>query len=164
MANHSYVKSPTPMTGNAAEQLLQAVVQDLWGGRLLVKVIPGSPPDRLSWDVYLPNSSMPDQWAMVLWEAPLWEASENGYGFLVWYHLQEDSWEFRHPFNSWERWAQDKVQHTIARRMGVETYQDDELRDTFRQYVTRNFKEPYRAEDLEWLERYMASAPKGFRE
>ncbi len=173
MANHSYVKLPTKITGEAAEQLLQDVVRDLWGGRLVVKsyVGPDSTPDRLSWDVYLPNSGTPDEArAMVLGKAP-----EDDYGFSAWYHTQDASWEFRHPFNHWERWAQDKVQHTIARRMGVENYSDDgtskplkvdpdELRDTYRQYVIRNFKEPYRAEDLEGFERHTSSAPEGFRE
>jgi hypothetical protein len=173
MANHSYVTTPSPLTGEAAEQLLQDVVRHLWDSRLVVKSYVGvdTTPGRLSWEVYLPNSGMTDDHrAMVYGKAP-----DDDFGFMVWYNTLNGLWEFRHPHNSWERWAQDKVQHTIARRMGVSTYVDDgtskplkvdpdELRDTFRQYVVRNFKEPYKAADLEWFKRCLSYAPEGFRE
>lgn len=173
MANHSYVEMPTKLTGEAAEQLLRSVVHDLWDGRLIIQSHEGAGNSSrcLIWTVYLPNSGIPDDSrAMVNGKAP-----EDDYGFEVWYHPQDGSWEFRHPHNSWERWAQDKVQHTIAHRQGVKNYRDDgtskplkvdpeELRQTFRQYVTRNFKEPYKAEDVEWFERCLAHAPEGFRQ
>lgn len=104
-----------------------------------------------------------------------WKGPGEDFGFVVWYHTDRGLWEFRHPPNGWERWAQDKVQQTIAHRMGILTYRDDgsgeplkvdpqELRDTYRQYITRKFTQPYKAKDVKWFEQCMAHAPEGFRE
>ncbi len=173
MANHSYVKMPTKIAGEAAEQILLNVVKELWGERLVVESYEGPDAEkgRLSWRVYVPNSAAKDdQHAMKFMKAP-----DEDFGFVVWYRVNKAYWDFRHSYNSWESWAQNKVQHTIARKMGIPTYEDDgtddpqkvdpeELRNTYYQYVTRNFPKPHSASDKSWFDRCLSYAPEGFRE
>jgi hypothetical protein len=172
MANHSRVHLKRKITVEEAERLLRKTVNAVLGPTVVVESYEpelGTDPGRRSWHVFIPGSEQNEDAAWRLMKAP-----EDPFGFLVWFH-PKGCWEFRHPSNNWEWWAQDKIQHEIARALDVKTYQDDgsgkpqkvdpeARKSTYRQYITRNFKEPLSAEDQEWIDSLMNRAPEGFRE
>jgi hypothetical protein len=168
MANHSYVELNRAMASfEEADQLIKSVVRDIWGERLQVEYRPGWSEHEHTWLILIPGSQASAQQAKVYMTAP-----GEPFGFTAYLSKKLDCWEFRHPFVHWEHWAQDLVQHTIAKTLGVKTLDNDgptkvnpdELRKTYRAYITRNFQEPYTAEDQAWFDNLLARAPEGFRE
>lgn len=168
MANHSYVDGPKLKKSDAL-QTLESAVKSVLGDRLEVVELSDTTKD-VHWVVQLPNSAIEDKaeaGSKLL-------APGEAYGFLVQYHC-DGMWEFRHPFNQWEHWAQNKIQNVIAQVLGVTTYRDDstdepikvdpsELKDSFRAFITRNFKAPYSESDQAWFDKLLGYAPEGFRD
>jgi hypothetical protein len=171
MANHSYVHLSRKITVEEAERLLRRLVNAIWGPKMLVQpYTEATEKERRSWWVHLPGSELNEDEALKFMKPP-----SEPFGFLVWFHPSKSYWEFRHPMNNWEWWAQDKLQQEIARALGVKTYTDDgtatpqkvdpdALKNSYREYITRNFKQPYTPEDQRWFDSLLARAPEGFRE
>lgn len=166
MANHSYVHLDRKISVEDADRLLRKVVNAAWGDRAVVEEC-APEHGRRSWRVFLPGTELHEDVAMTYNKAP-----DDPFGFEVWYLLAKATWEFRHPSNMWEWWAQDKVQHEIAQALGIKMLENDGLtrvdtsvhKTTYRQHITRNFKPPYTAEDQRWFDKLLAIAPEGFRE
>lgn len=172
MANHSRVTLKRKISVEEAERLLRKTVNAVLGPKVLVESYEpekGAESGRRSWHVYIPGSEQKEDAAL-----RYMKAADDPFGFMVWFH-PKGCWEFRHPPNNWEWWAQDKIQHEIARALDIKTYQDDgsdkpqkvdpeARKSTYRQYITRNFRTPLSAKDQEWINGLLATAPEGFRD
>jgi hypothetical protein len=171
MANHSYVQSDRKISVEEAERLLRKIVNAAWGDRVVVEEYTPEhlvEAGRRSYRVFIPGTEI--QGEKAAWK--YMKASNEPFGFLVWFHPKTATWEFRHPPNNWEWWAQDKVQHAIAEALDVKTLENDGPtkvdtsvhKATYLQHITRNFKQPYKEDDRKWFDRLLATAPEGFRE
>lgn len=141
MANHSYVDGPK-LSKKAALQTLENAVKSVLGDQLEIVELSDTT-KCVHWVVHLPNSAIEDRAAA----GRISKASGEAYGFLVQYHC-DGAWEFRHPYNQWERWAQDKIQQVIAQVLGVTTYRDDST------------DEPIKVDPTEELEATWQTAPR----
>ncbi len=168
MANHSYIKLDRKITVEEAERLLRKIVNASWGDRVVVEEYEDKAErGRRSWHVFAPGTELHEDVALNCNKAP-----DDPFGFTVWFYPNKALWEFRHPSNLWEWWAQDKVQHQIAQALGMKTLENDGLtkvdtsthKDTYRQHITRNYKPPFTADDQKWFDRLMTQVPEGFRE
>jgi hypothetical protein len=157
---------------DAAEALLRSVVESFWGDRLKVTRETQFEDDIHvgAWSVILPGTELSNVEALKWNKAP-----EDPFGFVVYLCSEGLVWEFRHPPNLWEHWAQDKVQHTIAQKF--ETSIDDEgvgeiqadpagLKDTYFAYMRRNFTNAQMLTDdgQKWFDYVRSQAPKGFQD
>lgn len=167
MANHSYVHLNTQITVESAEKRLKDLVSALWGNTLVVERYEVKDKERFAWHVFAPGTELSEETAMEYNKAP-----DDPFGFLAWYCPSKAFWEFRHPSNPWEWWAQDKLQQTLALSYDIRVFENDGLQEanpdglkkTYREYIMRNFHKPYNADDLKWLEGRMSYVPEGFRE
>lgn len=171
MANHSYVNMKKALTFEEGQALLRKVVAMIWGERVAVSHRPDSTmTDYHVWAVHAPGTIPADYRDSM-------KASNEDFGFTVWLSRDGHMWEFRHPFNGWEHWAQDKVQHTLARVLGITWYTDDgtlpdrekvdpdALKDTYRAFLRRNYKDEELDEGTQAFHEHLLSmAPEGFRE
>ena len=155
---------------DAAEAVLKEIVHGLWNQRLSILKVPLSERDRIlysaMWHVVIPGTGLNEASALDKDKAPADE-----FGFEVWLDIDGTVWEFRHPSNHWERWAQDKVTHILAKRYGTHIQDDgvgrmeadpEALKDSFTLFVGRNFPEPRSDSTKKWIARHLAQAPAGF--
>src|SRR6185369_9754240 len=108
MANHSYVHPVQNMTGVEAKALLKRVVDFIWPEKGFVVepfAVEGAERGQLTWMVHLPGSELDENNHNV---SKFMKAPGETFGFIVQFNTQKAYWEFRHPPNNWERWAQDK--------------------------------------------------------
>lgn len=153
MANHSYVTMTQAISTEQADSLLREVLLDLFGTtfRVVEREDLNKPWKAAQvWFVSIPGS------------APAKDPTQpEDYGFLVF--LQENSsvWEFRHPLNRWERWAQARFYHTLAHKLNCDISDDGiatsfsarpEYLDhaTFFDFVTRHLPKPLDAGNRAW--------------
>lgn len=165
MANHSYIDIEPGITSSEAHELICSVVQSFWGDRVRVDQSPDNP---RSWIVVVPDSAASRH-------SKMFEGED--FGFCIWLS-RNNMLEFRHPLNNWEWWAQNKVEQQLAFELaktrkvvwtddstdGPQKFDPNECRDTYRQYITRKFKEPYSEDDLAWFDNLLKRAPEGFRD
>jgi hypothetical protein len=172
MANHSYVTIGEKLNGYEAEQVLREIVFSTFDPTLFMvtqreDLEPLWQKARVWW-VHIPGS------------APAGNPMQpEDYGFLVFYHVRNSMWEFRHPINMWERWCQSKVKYLLAQRFGAKILEDadDKVRSakskdakevlkhsSFSSYLRRNFKNPLKEDDRAWLQKLLDTwAPPGCR-
>lgn len=169
MANHSYIDIQPSISVSEAEELLRRIVRDFWGDRMKVE----AQTNPREWIVSAPGTALPKETAGRSLMAPL-----EDYGFILWLHKDGTMLEFRHPINNWEWWAQNKVEQQLAFELakirkvvstddgssGPQKIDPQGCKDTYRQYITRKFKEPYSEDDLAWFEKLLSRAPEGFRD
>lgn len=171
MANHTLIRLGVRHEWYEAERLLVSAVKDSLGdpfevrheNRASVKQL--WPRAKCIWFVHLPetkprgNPMQPDD-----------------YGFMVIFNnYSRQEWEFRHPINAWEYWAQSRVSHTLAKQYGLRLYNDgeDEYHDpnpeilahpTYAEYLSRNYQKPVESRDRVFLQRLLDTwAPPGYR-
>ncbi len=160
-----------PIEENAATKVLKTIAQKVLGLNLRVeRVVDWEKSDSSLarvWSVYLPGTEIiSHREAMQQCKAP-----DEPYGFMVFLSKDLKQWEFRHPLNPWERWAQNRVQQLIARHFGLTTYRDEgtedpmpvdpeALKTTFKKYLV--FRSGGELPDISKYE--LSTAPKGFRD
>jgi hypothetical protein len=171
MANSSYILMVDPIEENAATKILKVAAQEVLGSNHRIeRVVDWEKSDSALarvWSVYLPGTEIiSHREAMQQRKAP-----DEPYGFMVFLSKSLGQWEFRHPGNPWEMWAQNRVQQLIARHFGLTTYRDegtedpipvdpDALKTTFKEYLI--FKSGGKLSDIFKYE--ISTAPEGFRD
>jgi hypothetical protein len=171
MANSSYVLMVDPIEENAATKILKVIAQEVLGpGYRVERVVDWEKSNSALarvWSVYLPGTEViSHQRALQQRKAP-----DEPYGFMVFLSKDLKQWEFRHPWNPWERWAQNRIQQLIARHFGLTTYRDegtespmpvdpDALKATFKEYLV--FRSGGDLPDV--FKHELSTAPEGFRD
>jgi hypothetical protein len=160
MANYTYI-AISVVHEDFLNDLRGAVARTL-DSRWEVRIRDNEP----TFEVYLPDTAVD-----TLAEAnKRYLAPNEDVGFSV--ALQHDRIAFRHGLNQFERWAQGRVEEELAdfynvgvfdatdktRPPGTRIYR---TRQTYFEYLSRNFKRPLSTGDSEYLETFRYQVPEG---
>lgn len=167
MAGSDFVSAASVVNPEDADKLLQQIVFDCWGDRVQVVRKPEREvmlAQARVWMVVVPGSALETRKDHCL------KVPGEDFGFPV--YLVESTWEFRHPLNLWERWAQQMVLQRIAAYYGVKYFKDwdgwhkphpERLGKTFKEHLELGYPEP-RSEDAKlWINHQLEWAPDGFQ-
>jgi hypothetical protein len=165
MANYAYIH--TGIDRVTAFEMLRAVVEDLFGDKVLVRE--GEMEDFYgpTWVVYAPGTALPRSKAARVMVAP-----DEDFGFMV--SLQRGgTLAFRRPFNLWASWAQGCVIEKMSDILGVpHVYDADDIEmqpgtdtnschKTFKAWLMRNL-DSNDPQDVAYVARFEEVCPKGF--
>lgn len=167
MANSSYVRTPQ-LFYRQVGGVLRTIVKLLFNDKLHVEVLSDTTRGEehaSAWAVFLPNSEI-----KTATEAGQYNvAPGDPFGFSVFYIHRDSDFEFRHPLNHWERWAQMRVEHLIAEMFATnirdegrdETIQPtfDALQKTYVAYMLRNAAKPISKSHQIWLKEQLHLMP-----
>jgi hypothetical protein len=171
MANSSYVRTPQ-LFYRQVDSLLKTVVKLLFKDQFFVVGFTQADEFRegqsvTAWAVTMSDSAILDH-TEAMKRA---KAAGEPFGFSVYYHHGDRQLEFRHPFNGWEWWVQQRVQHAIAELFDSDIQDDSQeehlkanlaqFKDSYIAYLARRYKRPLNVDDMRRLQDQLAYMPPG---